>query len=118
MEKEYSEIIVSPQRLSEINPNMIGLFFEDLSNSADGGLYAELVKNRSFGQLMPTFEYTINEEGKRKERLIKVENAPDYGWSVLSGKAEFKIRAPNLREPYGRHRGSRCFQQGLRRNIC
>ena len=90
MEKEYSEIIVSPQRLSEINPNMIGLFFEDLSNSADGGLYAELVKNRSFGQLMPTFEYTINEEGKRKERLVRVENAPDYGWSVLSGKAEFK----------------------------
>ena len=44
---------------------------------------------------MPTFEYTINEEGKRKERLVRVENAPDYGWSVLSGKAEFKTEPRN-----------------------
>ena len=27
---------------------MYGLFFEDINYGADGGLYAELVKNRSF----------------------------------------------------------------------
>ncbi|MCR5713331.1 MAG: carbohydrate binding domain-containing protein [Bacteroidales bacterium] len=31
-----------------INPDMYGIFFEDINFGADGGLYAELVKNRSF----------------------------------------------------------------------
>src|SRR5262245_32132104 len=31
-----------------INPGMWGIFFEDINLGADGGLYAELVKNRSF----------------------------------------------------------------------
>ena len=33
MEKEYSEIIVSHQRLSEINPKYDRPFFEDLRNA-------------------------------------------------------------------------------------
>ena len=32
----------------KINPAMWGIFFEDINFGADGGLYAELVKNRSF----------------------------------------------------------------------
>jgi alpha-L-arabinofuranosidase len=31
-----------------ISPNLFGVFFEDLNYAADGGLYAELVQNRSF----------------------------------------------------------------------
>src|SRR5690349_7405712 len=31
-----------------ISPSMWGIFFEDINLGADGGLYAELVKNRSF----------------------------------------------------------------------
>src|SRR5512139_2479788 len=31
-----------------INPDMWGIFFEDINFGADGGLYAELVKNRAF----------------------------------------------------------------------
>jgi alpha-N-arabinofuranosidase len=34
--------------LHAISPTMVGLFFEDINFGADGGLYAELVKNRSF----------------------------------------------------------------------
>ena len=37
----------------EIQPNMWGIFFEDINFAADGGVYAELVKNRSFEFLMP-----------------------------------------------------------------
>ncbi len=33
---------------AKINPAMFGIFFEDINFGADGGLYAELVKNRSF----------------------------------------------------------------------
>jgi len=31
-----------------ISPNLVGVFFEDLNYAADGGLYAELIQNRSF----------------------------------------------------------------------
>lgn len=33
---------------ASVQPTMYGLFFEDINFAADGGLYAELVKNRSF----------------------------------------------------------------------
>ncbi len=33
---------------AKVNPGMIGLFFEDINYGADGGLYAELLENRSF----------------------------------------------------------------------
>ena len=31
-----------------ISPELVGIFFEDINYAADGGLYAELVQNRSF----------------------------------------------------------------------
>lgn len=34
--------------MAQISPTMYGIFFEDINFGADGGLYAELVKNRSF----------------------------------------------------------------------
>lgn len=34
--------------VGEISPTMWGVFFEDINLGADGGIYAELVKNRSF----------------------------------------------------------------------
>lgn len=34
--------------VAPIQPSMYGIFFEDINFAADGGLYAELVKNRSF----------------------------------------------------------------------
>ena len=34
--------------VKKISPDLFGLFFEDINYSADGGLYAELVQNRSF----------------------------------------------------------------------
>lgn len=33
---------------SPIQSTMYGIFFEDINFGADGGLYAELIKNRSF----------------------------------------------------------------------
>ena len=43
------EMTVETNKLgAEIQPTMYGLFIEDINFAADGGLYAELVKNRSF----------------------------------------------------------------------
>ncbi|WP_435372320.1 alpha-L-arabinofuranosidase C-terminal domain-containing protein [Streptomyces ficellus] len=45
---DYS-LTVSPDRAGPaIDRTMYGVFFEDINNAADGGLYAELVQNRSF----------------------------------------------------------------------
>lgn len=34
--------------VADVQPTMWGIFFEDINLGADGGLYAELIKNRSF----------------------------------------------------------------------
>jgi len=41
-------VIQTDQPGARISPSMWGIFFEDINLGADGGLYAELVKNRSF----------------------------------------------------------------------
>lgn len=40
--------ITTGQVKAHIEPTMYGIFFEDINLAADGGVYAELVKNRSF----------------------------------------------------------------------
>jgi len=46
---QTNELVIQTKKLgAEIQPTMYGLFFEDINYGADGGLYAELVKNRSF----------------------------------------------------------------------
>lgn len=39
--------------IAEIQPTMYGIFFEDINFAADGGLYAEMIKNRSFEFPLP-----------------------------------------------------------------
>lgn len=49
MNAQTNELVIQTKKLgAEIQPTMYGLFFEDINYGADGGLYAELVKNRSF----------------------------------------------------------------------
>lgn len=46
-------IIAVDQVKAHIQPTMYGIFFEDINLAADGGVYAELIKNRSFEFNMP-----------------------------------------------------------------
>ena len=41
-------IVKTDAAIAEIQPTMWGVFFEDINFGADGGIYAEMVKNRSF----------------------------------------------------------------------
>ena len=44
-----NDFVVDTKKVgAEIQPTMYGIFFEDINFAADGGLYAEMVKNRSF----------------------------------------------------------------------
>ena len=49
LQAQTHEFVIQTKKVgAEIQPTMYGLFFEDINYAADGGLYAELVKNRSF----------------------------------------------------------------------
>ena len=60
-----------------IQSTMYGIFFEDINYAADGGLYAELVKNRSF----------------------EFPNDPLQGWKAF-GKVEVRNDGPFGRNPH------------------
>ncbi|MHB9055542.1 MAG: alpha-L-arabinofuranosidase C-terminal domain-containing protein [Paludibacteraceae bacterium] len=46
--QEHNILVEFKKNGIEIQKTMYGIFFEDINYGADGGLYAELVKNRSF----------------------------------------------------------------------
>jgi len=48
--------------IADIQPTMWGIFFEDINFGADGGLYAELVKNRSFEFTQPLMGWKVMNE--------------------------------------------------------
>ena len=49
LQAQTNELVIQAGKPgAEIQPTMYGLFFEDINYAADGGLYAELGKNRSF----------------------------------------------------------------------
>lgn len=51
----YELTIHADKEILDISKTLYGLFFEDINNAADGGIYAELVANRSF----EAFEYEV-----------------------------------------------------------
>jgi hypothetical protein len=60
------------QRKSTIKPTMWGIFFEDINLAADGGIYAELVKNRSFEFNDPFMGWDEQEKGSKGGSLLVI----------------------------------------------
>lgn len=57
-----------------ISPTLWGIFFEDINLSADGGIYAELVRNRSFEDSDKPEHWTLLERGAEAKMAINLEN--------------------------------------------
>ena len=56
---------------AHIQPTMYGIFFEDINMAGDGGVYAELVKNRSFEFSAPLMGWKeVKEQGVNGSILI------------------------------------------------
>ncbi len=74
---------------AEIKPTMWGVFFEDINFAADGGIYAELVKNRSFEFYKPKMGWSIPATGTDSSHFIIMnrsslnENNPRYARITL-----------------------------------
>ena len=77
MAQDYTVTVQANKPGAVVQPTMYGIFFEDINFAADGGLYGELLKNRSF-------EFT-----------------PDHlmGWQAF-GKVEIKNDGPFDRNPH------------------
>ena len=59
--KNKTIIIQVNKPVAVIQPTMWGVFFEDINLGADGGIYAELVKNRSFEFYKPLMGWNVKE---------------------------------------------------------
>ena len=67
------------------NPNMWGIFYEEINHAGDGGIYAELIRNRNFSESdLP--EGTVYSEGKVRTKTGHTESFsiadPLPGWSI------------------------------------
>lgn len=52
-------VVRAGEILATVQPTMWGVFFEDINMGADGGIYAELIKNRSFEFLKPLMGWKV-----------------------------------------------------------
>jgi alpha-L-arabinofuranosidase len=72
-QKEIKVAVNKPA--AAVSPQMWGIFFEDINFGADGGLYAELVKNGSFEFPMPLMGWKeIKQQGTGKILVINQGN--------------------------------------------
>lgn len=79
-----------------ISPTMWGLFFEDINFAADGGIYAELVKNRSFefdkplmgweklGQEHAAQFQLLNSGNENNSRFLRIETGQEKELSLAN----------------------------------
>ncbi len=73
--QKSSPIVVNADKpLAAIQPTMYGIFFEDINMAADGGIYAELVKNRSFEFFQPLMGWKTNSKDSSGFLLITNRN--------------------------------------------
>ena len=105
------EIVINLQEKgAEVAPSMYGIFFEEINHAGDGGLYAELVKNRSFEELeMPEGYHAEGNTlypkkvhnhitGEVKPERYRWTTEPVPGWSLKvseAADAEMKLTKEN-----------------------
>ena len=52
-----------------VSPRLFGLFFEEINHAGDGGLYAELIRNRNFDALDQTSSVRLRRASLQHTRL-------------------------------------------------
>ena len=69
--QEKQDILVSVNKpIARVQPTMWGIFFEDINFGADGGIYAELIKNRSFEFSVPLMGWTVNKNYFNEDAVL------------------------------------------------
>ena len=85
-----AQVLIDGARSKAISDKLIGIFFEDINYSADGGLYAELVQNRDF-------EYVESDRGREQNWT------PTNSWGVRGQGLTFSISTSEPLHPNQEH---------------
>ncbi len=73
----YTLTVHEDKPVLDISKTLYGLFYEDINNAADGGIYAEMVRNRSFEAFyFDTYDFHSGENGRSTGR----NHLPLMGW--------------------------------------
>lgn len=82
-DKKYSLNIDLNKKGVDISEDMYGIFYEDINYAADGGLYSEVIENRSFE--------AAHCNPDKGEAYTKI---PSSAWTVSKGTAEYLSENP------------------------
>lgn len=101
VESQLARITVSANEPGHsVSPMLWGIFFEDINHSADGGIYPELVRNRSFEDSMRAEHWTVvREDGASSEASIDSSH-PLNPFNRKSLRIRFEGRACIVNEGY------------------
>lgn len=78
--------------MAPVPATMWGIFFEDINFAADGGLYAEMVKNRSFEFPMPLMGWSKTGTGK-----ILIENTTNLRYAHVTVNGSYGLTNEGFR---------------------
>lgn len=88
-EVEKRTLILEPKKLGiEISPTLSGIFFEDINQSVDGGISAQLIQNNSFQAYDVPFDGGFSDEFSRSDTDI-------HGWTVINKEGSGTARIVN-----------------------
>ena len=96
-QKTQPVVVKADKPVADIQPTMWGIFFEDINFAADGGIYAELVKNRSFEFKKPLMGWNEIKQGGADGRLLVINRETDN----LSNPRFLSIKADAATGAYG-----------------
>lgn len=85
--------VVADKPSHKVAPTLWGVFFEDINLSADGGLYAELVRNRSFEDSDELQHWSVvNEKGSEAAATVTCEHPWADNPLFTRNKRSLKLR--------------------------
>ena len=73
----------------KVSPTLYGIFFEEINRAGDGGLYAEMIENRSFEDSA----YAALSSGRRPNRS-EIREGEVYAWLVSGGRMTLDSSKP------------------------
>lgn len=95
----YTLTIHEDKPVLDISETLYGLFYEDINNAADGGIYAEMVSNRSFEAFtFDTYDFRSGEDGRSTGR----NHTPLAGWYGDTDKLAVKNQG-GINEVFGQN---------------
>ncbi len=95
-QQEAPVIIRANEVKATVSPTMWGIFFEDINFAADGGIYAEMVKNRSFEFAQPLMGWSQKKGFEGSGSILIINRGP-----AMSGNPRIaRISVKNDNERY------------------